>query len=87
MCKTGKIFCPRCNVFIAKTGDKDNDDYFQFCKNYNTCLREKHKNIEYVHYYFGLCKDCNKTKNLMLQNFFNYPINYKCHYFTHWKKG
>ena len=67
MCKTGKIFCPRCDVFIEETGDEDDDYYFEFCEDYDSCYREKHVNIEYVHYYFGLCADCEKIKQSTLK--------------------
>jgi len=67
MCKTGKIFCPRCDVFISETGDEDDDYYFEFCEDFDTCYREKHVNIEYVHYYFGLCPDCKKIKQSTLK--------------------
>ena len=67
MCKTGKIFCPRCDVFISETGDEDDDYYFEFCDDFDTCYSEKHVNIEYVHYYFGLCPDCEKIKQSTLK--------------------
>ena len=67
MCKTGKLFCPRCDVFIEETGDEDDDYYFEFCEDFDTCYREKHVNIEYEHYYFGLCPDCEKIKQSTLK--------------------
>ena len=65
MCHSAKFYCQMCKVFICESGDEDGDYYFECCDNYNTCLREKFKNIYFVPYY-SWCEPClEKRKSRM----------------------
>ena len=64
MCKSGKIFCHKCKIYLDISVIRDgynNDPFFSKCNKFNDCFKEEFKNVELVDEYCGWCNTCLKT--------------------------